>query len=99
MTTIIFEAHSTTFDNEAHLSSGWNDVALSPLGITQSHELGARYAADRFDAIYCSDLQRGVDTAQLTLGTAPPPLTISAAGPSGPPRLKRTIATRRAADM
>ena len=29
--TIIFEAHGTTFDNEAHLSSGWNDVALSPL--------------------------------------------------------------------
>ena len=25
--TLIFEAHGTTFDNEAHLSSGWNDVA------------------------------------------------------------------------
>ena len=39
--TLIFEgpearscwiAHGTTFDNEAHLSSGWNDIALSPLG-------------------------------------------------------------------
>ena len=36
--TLIFEAHGTTFDNEAHLSSGWNDVALSPLGEQQSRE-------------------------------------------------------------
>ncbi len=26
--TLIFEAHGTTFDNEAHLSSGWNDIAF-----------------------------------------------------------------------
>lgn len=65
MVTIVFEAHSTTTDNEAHLSSGWNDVALSPLGIRQSHELGARYAGDRIDAIYCSDLQRAVRTAEI----------------------------------
>ncbi len=31
MPTIIFEAHATTFDNEAHISSGHYDVALSPL--------------------------------------------------------------------
>ena len=35
MLTIIFEAHGTTFDNEAHLSSGHNDVALSSLGEQQ----------------------------------------------------------------
>ncbi len=39
MITIIFEAHGTTFDNEAHLSSGHNDVELSPLGIQQSKEM------------------------------------------------------------
>ncbi len=27
MITIIFEAHSTTTDNEAHLASGHNDIA------------------------------------------------------------------------
>lgn len=43
MIKIIFEAHGTTFDNEAHLSSGHNDVELSPLGIQQSKEMGIRY--------------------------------------------------------
>ena len=31
MITIIFEAHATSLDNEAHKASGWNDVALSAL--------------------------------------------------------------------
>jgi len=62
---IIFEAHSTTFDNEAKLSSGWNDVELSPLGIQQSHELGERRGGDGFDAIFCSDLQRSFNTAEI----------------------------------
>ena len=30
MLTIIFEAHGTTFDNEARLASGFNDISLSP---------------------------------------------------------------------
>lgn len=58
MITIIFEAHSTSFDNENHLSSGQFDVALSPLGEKQAKELGERYENEHFDAIFCSDLQR-----------------------------------------
>ena len=69
MLTIIFEAHGTTFDNEAHLSSGWNDVALSPLGIKQSGEMGERYKNDHFDAIFVSDLQRAVKSAEIGFGT------------------------------
>ncbi len=65
MITIIFEAHGTTFDNEAHLSSGWNDVELSPLGVQQSKEMGERYKEDHFDAIFCSDLKRAVNSAKL----------------------------------
>jgi broad specificity phosphatase PhoE len=68
MLTIIFEAHGTTFDNEAHLSSGWNDVALSPLGIKQSGEMGERYKNDNFDAIFVSDLQRAVRSAEIGFG-------------------------------
>ena len=66
--TLIFEAHGTTFDNEAHLSSGWNDVALSPLGIQQSKEMGERYQDDYFDAIFCSDLQRAYMSADIAFG-------------------------------
>jgi broad specificity phosphatase PhoE len=68
MLTIIFEAHGTTFDNEAHLSSGWNDVALSPLGEKQSVEMGERYKDDYFDAIFVSDLQRAVKSAEIGFG-------------------------------
>lgn len=68
MVTIIFEAHGTTFDNEAHRSSGHFDVELSPLGSKQSHEMGERYKDDHFDAISCSDLQRAYKSAELGFG-------------------------------
>lgn len=68
MLTIIFESHATTFDNEAHLSSGHNDAGLSPLGIKQAKELGRRYENDNFDAIFCSDLQRSYKTAEIAFG-------------------------------
>lgn len=68
MITIIFEAHGTTFDNEAHLASGFNDVELSPLGITQAKQLGERYENDYFDAIFCSDFIRSYRTAEIAFG-------------------------------
>lgn len=68
MVTIVFEAHSTSLDNEAHRSSGHYDVELSDLGIKQSKELGNRYKGNYFDAIFCSDLQRSYKTAELAFG-------------------------------
>ena len=65
MVTIIFESHGTTFDNENHLSSGHFDIELSPLGKRQAKELGERYKNEKFDAIFCSDLQRSYKTAEL----------------------------------
>lgn len=65
---IVFESHATTFDNEAHLASGHNDVELSPLGVSQAKELGERYKNDYFDAIFCSDLQRSYKTAEIAFG-------------------------------
>jgi len=69
MVTIVFESHSTTLDNEAHLSSGHFDVGLSDLGLKQSKELGERYGNDNFDAIFCSDLQRSYKTAEIAFGS------------------------------
>lgn len=68
MVTIIFESHSTTFDNEAHLASGHNDVTLSSLGEKQAKELGGRRGNENFDAIFCSDLQRSYRTAEIAFG-------------------------------
>ncbi len=75
MITIIFEAHSTTTDNEAHLASGHNDIALSELGLKQSVELGERYTGKQFDAIFCSDMQRAYKTAELAFGDKFPIIT------------------------
>lgn len=72
MVTIIFEAHGTTYDNEAHKASGHYDVELSPLGIQQSKEMGERYRDDHFDAIFCSDLQRSYKSAEIAFGDRSP---------------------------
>ena len=68
MINIIFETHSTSFDNEEGLSSGYNDVELSPLGIKQAKQLGERYKGEEIDAIFCSDLQRSYKTAEIAFG-------------------------------
>jgi len=68
MVTIIFEAHGTTFDNEAHLASGHFNIALSPLGAKQSEEMGERHKSDKFEAIFCSDLQRSYKSAEIAFG-------------------------------
>lgn len=68
MVTVVFESHSTSLDNEKHLSSGWNDVDLSPLGIQQAKDLGERRKDEKFEAIFCSDLQRSYKTAQIAFG-------------------------------
>jgi len=65
MVTIIFESHATTLDNEHHLASGRYDVALSELGIRQAGQLGERYKGVHLDAIFCSDLKRSYETAEL----------------------------------
>lgn len=69
MIKIIFESHGTTLDNEANLSSGHFDVALSPRGEEQAKELGARYQNDTFDAIFCANLKRGYQTAEIAFGS------------------------------
>lgn len=72
MVEIIFEAHSTTKDNEAHIASGHADAELSELGLKQSKDLGERYADTNFDTIFCSDLQRSYRTAEIAFGSRIP---------------------------
>lgn len=65
MISIIFESHGTTYDNENHISSGHADCDLSPKGIENAQKLGKRYADQKFDAIFCSDLKRSYQTAKI----------------------------------
>lgn len=65
---ITYFVHGTTIDNEAHISSGWSDVDLSPLGIQQSKELTAHTRDKKFDVVFTSDLKRAIDSAQIAWG-------------------------------
>jgi alpha-ribazole phosphatase/probable phosphoglycerate mutase len=67
MTDIVFVVHSTTTDNEAGIASGHSDVSLSETGRCQAEALGARYKA-KVDAVYCSDLRRAIETAEIAFG-------------------------------
>jgi broad specificity phosphatase PhoE len=66
--TIIFATHATSLDNERGLASAWYDADLSPQGIEQARELGARYAEERFDTVFCSDQLRAFRTAAIAFG-------------------------------
>jgi broad specificity phosphatase PhoE len=55
----------TSTDNEAGRASGHADPPLSPLGRQRAQELGQHYAQEVLHAIYCSDLQRALTTAQI----------------------------------
>lgn len=69
---ITYFVHGTTTDNEKEISSGWKDVELSRLGVRQSIELKEQTKNRIFDAVFCSDLKRAVDSAKLTFdGVAP----------------------------
>lgn len=64
MTTVIFESHATSTDNERGVASGHRDVSLSPVGEREAQVLGQRYATVHIAAVYCSDLRRSYQTAE-----------------------------------
>lgn len=69
---ITYFVHGTTTDNEEGISSGWKDAELSELGVRQSKELKNQLGGKKFDAVFCSDLKRAVDSAKIVFeGVAP----------------------------
>ena len=69
---IIYFVHGTTTDNEVGISSGWKDVELSELGVKQSKELREATKKRKFDAVFCSDLQRAARSAEAAFGGRAP---------------------------
>jgi alpha-ribazole phosphatase/probable phosphoglycerate mutase len=63
---ITYFVHGTTPDNEQEISSGWKDVELSQKGIDQSVKLIDQIKDKHFDVVFCSDLKRAVQSAELT---------------------------------
>ena len=74
MLKVFYSPHMTSVDNEAKRASGHADVPLSTLGRRQAQELGQNYAAETLDAIFCSNLQRAVTTAQIAFARRNVPL-------------------------
>lgn len=68
MIEITYFVHGTTTDNENDLATGWNQGDLSILGKKQAVELGKLVSGKTFDAVFCSDLKRAVDSARLGFG-------------------------------
>ena len=60
---ITYFVHGTTTDNEKDLGTGWLDGKLSELGVEQAINLGKQVAHLKFDEVFCSDLQRAIDSA------------------------------------
>ncbi len=72
---ITYFVHGTTTDNEKGLSSGWSDVEISELGIKQSLDLKKEVKNRKFDAVFCSDLKRAVDTTNTAFAGLAPVIT------------------------
>jgi broad specificity phosphatase PhoE len=68
-TTLIYETHATTFDNERGIATGWLPGELSAAGRLEAEELGARRR--EVDVVFSSDLRRAVQTVELAGLTAP----------------------------
>ncbi len=62
---ITYFVHGTTTDNEKDIATGWNPGELSLLGIRQSKECCTKLREKKFDVVFCSDLKRAVDSAEL----------------------------------
>jgi len=63
---ITYFVHGTTTDNQKNISSGWKDAPLSELGIKQSKELSNQIGNKKFDVVFCSDLKRAIDSAEIS---------------------------------
>ena len=69
---ITFFPHGATADNEQDISSGWSDARLSEKGVQQSMALRAKVGARKFEAVFCSDLTRAVESARISFGGVAP---------------------------
>ena len=69
---ITYFVHGTTTDNEKHLATGWAQGELSQKGIDESKNLGllSMKNYEKFDAVFCSDLKRAVDSSKLAFPNA-----------------------------
>jgi alpha-ribazole phosphatase/probable phosphoglycerate mutase len=76
MTTIVFETHAISEDNERGVASGWAHSRLSQRGRRLAHELGERRLNDGIAAVFSSDLRRAVETTEIAFPSGTPPVLL-----------------------
>lgn len=57
--------HGETLGNVKHITQSHTPGELTAKGVEQAHKLGILLKDEEFDAVYCSDLRRAVDTASI----------------------------------
>ncbi len=62
---ITYFVHSITEDNEKGLATGWLQGKLSKEGIKRARGLKADLSNRDFDAVFCSDLERAIQSTKL----------------------------------
>jgi len=62
---ITYYVHSITEDNERGLATGWLEGKLSEEGIKRANAVGRQLDDIALDAVFCSDLHRAMDSADL----------------------------------
>lgn len=65
MAKLLLVRHGKTEWNETGRYQGRSDIDLSAAGIREAEALRQRLAGERIDAIYCSNMKRAVETAQV----------------------------------
>lgn len=68
MMKITYFVHSITTDNEVGLATGWLPGELSTEGMKRAKGLVDQLRARQFDAVFCSDLKRAMDSAEIFFG-------------------------------
>ena len=69
---IYLARHGQSQDNERLVIQGQTSTPLSALGEKQAQCLGSFLANIKFDAVYCSDLERAVQTAKIAVPSIEP---------------------------
>jgi len=64
MTRLIVVRHGQTVWNLERKYQGHSDIALTDKGLRQAEAVGARFADEKIDAVYASDLSRAFKTAE-----------------------------------
>ena len=67
MSNLILIRHGQSVWNAANRFTGWTDVELSEVGVSEAEEAGRSLSAKRIDVVHTSDLIRAQRTAEIIM--------------------------------